>query len=71
MTGEHEKYRQYAAEAQAQADMAISDRDKASWLKIAQSWLQMLPQRSPTAEERFEADVRERGTGQDRSDASN
>jgi len=30
-----------------------------------------LPQRTPTAEERFEVDVRERGTGQDTSDASN
>lgn len=71
MTDKQDKYRQYAAEAQAQAEMAISERDKASWLKIAQSWLQMLPHRNPTAEERFETEVRERGTGQGSSDASN
>jgi hypothetical protein len=71
MTGKEDKYRQYAEEAQALAEKAISERDKASWLKIAQSWLRLLPQRTPTAEERFEVDVRERGTGQDTSDASN
>jgi len=71
MTGKEDKYRQYAEEAQALAEKAISERDKASWLKIAQSWLRLLPQRTLTAEERFEVDVRERGTGQDTSDASN
>jgi hypothetical protein len=71
MTDQENKYRQYAEEAQALAEKAISDRDKASWLKIAQSWLSLLPQRTPTAAERFEADVRERGTGQDTSESSN
>jgi len=71
MTGKEDKYRQYAEEAQALAEKAISERDKASWLKITQSWLRLLPQRTLTAEERFEVDVRERGTGQGTSDASN
>lgn len=71
MADQLEKYRQYAEEAQALAENAISDRDKASWLKIAQSWLRLLPRRTPTAEERFEADVRQRSTGQDTSDTSN
>lgn len=71
MTDDHDKYRKYADEAQSQADRALTEHDKASWLKIAQSWLAMLPMRKQTADEKFEADVQQRGTGQERSDASN
>lgn len=66
-----EKYRQYAAEAQIQAEKAINDRDKASWLKIARGWLEMLPQRTRNAEEQFNDAVRDIGTGQDESDSVN
>lgn len=71
MTDKEDEYRQYAEEAQAQADKAISERDQASWLKIAQSWLQLLRKRSSSAQEKFDDQARKRGTGQTGSDASN
>jgi hypothetical protein len=71
MTNKEDEYRQYAEEAQTQADRACSERDKASWLKIAQGWLQLLPKRGATAQEKFDDQARKRGTGQTGSDASN
>ena len=71
MTDRDDKYRQYAQEAQTQADRAILERDKASWLKIAQSWLEMLPKRHRSPQEEFDDRVRERSTGQEGSEASN
>jgi hypothetical protein len=71
MTDKEEEYHRYAAEAQMQANRAISERDKASWLKIAQSWLQLLPKSAVTAQDRFDDQARQRGTGQEGSEASN
>jgi hypothetical protein len=41
---QNEKYQQYAEEAWQQFERASSDDDKAAWLLIAQSWLNLLPQ---------------------------
>jgi len=38
-----EKYQQYAEEAREQAERASTDADRAAWLLIAQSWLNLLP----------------------------
>jgi hypothetical protein len=47
-----DKYRQYAQEAREQFEHASNDDDKAAWLLIAQSWLNLLPQSEPQAEDR-------------------
>ena len=62
VSDQDEKYRRYAAEAQLQADKAISAQDKESWLKIARSWLEMLPKR---LRDQFNDKVRDLGTGQE------
>jgi hypothetical protein len=40
---ESEEYRQYADECRRMAENAIDARDRTSWLKLAEAWLQMLP----------------------------
>lgn len=44
-----EKYEQYAREAQEQVSHASNDTDKAAWLWIAQSWLNLLGENEPNA----------------------
>jgi hypothetical protein len=41
-----EEYRRRAAECRRMAANAISPDDKQAWLKLADSWLQMLPKES-------------------------
>jgi hypothetical protein len=38
-----EEYRRQATECRRMAENAINPDDKQSWLKLADSWLQMLP----------------------------
>ena len=46
-----EEYRQQAAECRRMAENARNPLDKDAWLKLADSWLQMLPKRpEPQAE---------------------
>jgi hypothetical protein len=45
-----EKYEQYAREAQEQVSHASDDADKAAWLWIAQSWLNLLGRTNPVPE---------------------
>jgi hypothetical protein len=71
MSDQDDKYRRYAEEAQQQADRAIFARDKEAWLKIARSWLEMLPKRIRTAEDDFNEKVRDVGTGQEGSGSMN
>jgi hypothetical protein len=66
----HDEYRKRAAEAQAMADRTRNVDDKQSWLRIAQSYLEMLPQAKQTAEQRFDAQTKARGTGQNDSESS-
>ena len=66
--GKNDEYRANAAECQRMADITRNPKDKQTWLEMAQHWLHMITQRkTPTA--RFDAAVRERGTGQSRSEA--
>jgi hypothetical protein len=39
----YEEYRKRAHEAQMMADQSNNQDDKASWLRIAQRWMDMLP----------------------------
>jgi hypothetical protein len=61
----NDEYRKYAREAQNLADRSRNPGDKASWLRIAQSWLNMLPKPERTPTERFDDQVRDEGTNQD------
>lgn len=40
-----DKYRQYAREAQEQAQRSRHETDRASWLRIAESWLNLASHR--------------------------
>ena len=62
--------RRFAHEAQEMADRSKNDADRASWLRIAQSWLAMLPPPARSAQERFEDEVKAKGTGQETSEGS-
>ena len=66
----YDEYRKFAQEAQDLANRAKNPADKAAWLKIAESWLRLLPKPRVTAEETFEAQTLARGTGQRDSDRS-
>ena len=61
----YDEYRRRAQEAQAMADQTQNQSDKASWLRIAQGWLDMLPKPRQSVEQRFDAQSKARGTGQD------
>ena len=45
-----DEYRRYANEAQQCADRSLSEKDKAGWLRIAQSWLNLLREYQGTPE---------------------
>ena len=70
MRNDERYYRQHAEEAQKQADRAISERDRANWLRIAQSWMALIRGHVPTPQERFDEATEDRGTGQDVSKES-
>jgi hypothetical protein len=48
---QNDRYREYARQAQEQLERASSDSDKAAWLWIAQSWLNLLPQNESKVED--------------------
>jgi hypothetical protein len=58
-------YRQQAEDAQKQADRAISDGDRANWLRIAQSWMALIKGHTQTAQEAFDDATEAKGTHQD------
>jgi hypothetical protein len=66
----NDEIRKRAHEAQLMADQTRNQADKASWLRIAQSWLDMLPKPRQSAGQRFDAQVTAHGTGQTRSEES-
>jgi hypothetical protein len=68
--GTQDEYRRNAAEAQKMADRARSDHDRASWLRVAQGWLSLLTKRPQTAQESFDQETSDKGTGQDESKSS-
>jgi hypothetical protein len=67
MMSKVEEYRRYALEAQECADRSLSEKDKAGWLRIAQSWLNLLREYHGTPEAEFETIAETKGTGQGRS----
>jgi hypothetical protein len=66
-----DEYRRRAAEAQRQADRAIGEVDRASWLRIVQGWMSMVRSRPQTAQETFDQQVTDEGTGQDENKSQN
>ena len=66
----YEEYRKRADEAQALADRTQNPNDKAAWLRIAQGWMDMLPKPKQSAGQRFDAQTKAKGTGQDDSESS-
>jgi len=64
MSYNHDEYRRFAKEAQAYADRAISDDDRASWLKVAAGSLGMLPRRAANKQETSDQAVDDQATGQ-------
>jgi hypothetical protein len=57
------------------AEAARTDREERSWMELAESWLRMMTvhrnvlERTP--EQRFDAELQNKDTGQKRSDKSN
>ena len=68
-------YQRNAEECQRMADLAPTDREKRSWMKLGESWLRMIEVRkvvvADSPEQKFDAALQERGTNQKRSDKSN
>jgi hypothetical protein len=71
MEDRHDQYRKKAAQAQLQADRAISDDDRGKWLRLVEGWLSLLPKRPQTAQENFDQEAADKGTGQDENKSSN
>ena len=69
--GTQDEYRRNAAEAQRQADRAIGEVDRASWLRVAQGWLSLLKKPPQILEETFDEALAEKGTGQDDTKSQN
>jgi hypothetical protein len=65
-----DEYRKQAAEAEKQARHTHSDRDRESWLRIAQGWMSLLRRRAQSDEQDFDAESKAKGTGQDDSETS-
>jgi hypothetical protein len=65
-----DEYRKRAQEAQEMADKTRNAQDKAAWLDMAKRWMDMLPKQRQSAEQRFDANTKAKGTGQDDSEGS-
>jgi hypothetical protein len=65
MGSDADRYRRNASFAQREADRATNEIDKAAWLKLAEGWLNLIPKSARSASEAFDAQARDRGTGQD------
>ena len=67
----YDEYRRNAAEAQRMADRAVHELDRARWLRLVQGWLSLLPKRPQTAQEAFDDQVADKGTGQEQNQSQN
>jgi hypothetical protein len=63
-------YRRQAEDAQKQADRALTERDHANWLRLAQSWMSLIKGRARTSQETFDDAAEAQGTRQDISKES-
>jgi hypothetical protein len=66
-----DEYRRNAADAQRQADRAISEVDRASLLRVAQGWFSLLKKPPQTLEETFDEVLADKGTGQEDTKSQN
>jgi hypothetical protein len=64
MSIQYDEYQREADEALQRALTAKSDEDRACWLRVAQSWLQMIPSDElKKSLDKFDEAVRKIGTG--------
>lgn len=70
MSSKDDEYRRHADDALRMTNRAISDLDRAAWLRVAEGWLGLIKLPERTAEQVFDDDVRDRRTGLS-SDESN
>ena len=70
-----DEFQQRAEECQRMADAAPTDREKQSWMELAESWLRMIAVRKVALdnapEQNFDAEAESKGTGQTPSKSSN
>ena len=65
-----DEFRRNAAECQL-ANNARVDSDKAAWLRLAETWLRMIPKdRNQGASDKFDAQESAQGTGQKDSEST-
>jgi len=62
-----DKYRANAVHCCRMANKASDPDDEQTWLKMAETWLGMIPERQRTPNEIFEKAVRKQGTRQEAS----
>jgi hypothetical protein len=68
---EGDEYRRNAKYAQDQADRTVNEKDKASWLRVAASWLGLIPKgQAEKDSDAFDAKLKDKGTGQPESESS-
>lgn len=65
-----EEYRRNAMVCESMSHTTSSESIRASWLKLAEAWLRMIPADSPSDEEAFDVTIRSRGTRQEHSKRS-
>jgi hypothetical protein len=65
-----DRYRIHARYCLAVADRSQRPEDKQLWFHMAQTWLGMIPDSQRTAEDAFEAAVRDRGRGEPENQAA-
>jgi hypothetical protein len=69
MSSKHEEYRRNATVCERMSRTTSNEELRGSWLKLAESWLRMIPHDSSiadeTAHESFDLTSRKAGTGQE------
>ena len=70
-----DEFRRNAAECQRMANKTADEGDKHDWLRLAESWLRLIRPSAPgtekpTTAERFDAQEKSHGTGQEPSTGS-
>ena len=65
MTGSEDYYRQQLEESERQAQKAISEHEKAVWLRVAEGWRALLRYRREPTAETFDEMADRLGSGQE------
>ena len=67
----YEEYRREAEDCERRAYKAPTPELKADWLRLSAQWLAMIPNDvTESAEQQFDAAIRDKGTGQEDSNSS-